>query len=60
MGIIRLFIVFIHDFQDFLSAFSLQLCLHIPDKLIQIRNMVISAYPKDMKFANPSALKTRD
>ncbi len=22
--------------------------------------MVISAYPKDMKFANPSALKTRD
>ncbi len=58
-GIIKLFIVLIHDFSDFLSAFSLQLCLYIPDKFIQIRNMVISAYPKDMKFQNPSAIKSR-
>lgn len=58
-GIIKLFIVLIHDFSDFLSSFSLQLCLYIPDKFIQIRNMVISAYPKDMKFPNPSTIKNR-
>ena len=58
-GIIKLFIVLIHDFSDFLSEFSLQLCLYIPDKFIQIRNMVISAYPKDMKFQNPSQMKNR-
>lgn len=57
-GIVKLFIVLIHDFSDFLSAFSLQLCLFIPDKFIQIRNMVISAYPKEMKFQNPSAIKS--
>ena len=45
-GILRIIIVLIHDFPDFLSAFSLQLCLHIPEKYIQIRNIVLSSYPR--------------
>jgi hypothetical protein len=34
--------------------------LYIPEKFIQIRNMVISAYPKELKFQNPSAIKSRE
>lgn len=45
-GILRIIIVLIHDFPDFLSAFSLQLCLIIPEKFIQIRNIVLSSYPR--------------
>ena len=45
-GALRIIIVLIHDFPDFLSAFSLQICLSIPEKYIQIRNIVLSSYPR--------------
>jgi hypothetical protein len=55
-GIMRIIIVLIHDYSDFLSAFSLQLCLHLPEKYIQIKNIILSAYPKELKFRSPKAI----
>lgn len=49
-GVFKLLIVIIHDFSDFLSAYSLQLCLIPGPRFIQITNMIISAYPREMKF----------
>lgn len=45
-AILKLIIVIIHDFPDFLSEFSLQLILLIGPKFCQLANMIISAYPK--------------
>lgn len=59
-GILRIIIVLIHDFPDFLSAFSLQLCLHIPEKYIQIRNIVLSSYPRQLKFRSPKTINNRE
>jgi hypothetical protein len=59
-GILRIVIVLIHDYPDFLSAFSLQLCLSIPEKFIQVRNIVLSAYPKELKFRSPKAIANRE
>lgn len=59
-GIVRIVIILIHDFSNFLSAFSLQLCLHIPEKYIQIRNIMLSAYPKELKFRSPKAISNRE
>ena len=59
-GIIRIIIILIHDFPDFLSAFSLQLCLYIPEKFIQIKNIVLSAYPSELKFRSPKAILNRE
>ena len=56
----RLIIVLIHDYSDFLSAFSLQLCLHLPEKYIQIKNIILSAYPKDLKFRSPKAVSREE
>lgn len=52
-GVLKLIIIIIHDFPDFLSAFSLQLCLFASPRFIQLNNMIISAYPKEMKFEYP-------
>ncbi len=59
-GILRIIIVLIHDFPDFLSAFSLQLSLHIPEKFIQIKNIMLSSYPRDLKFRSPKAILNRE
>ncbi len=59
-GIFRIIIVLIHDFPDFLSAFSLQLTLHIPDKFVQIRNIVLSSYPRELKFRSPKTIGSRE
>lgn len=59
-GILRLIIVLIHDYSDFLSAFSLQLCLALPEKYIQIKNIILSAYPRDLKFRSPKAVSREE
>lgn len=45
-AVLKLIIVIVHDFPDFLSEFSLQLALVTGPKFIQLNNMIISAYPK--------------
>jgi CCR4-NOT transcription complex subunit 1 len=45
-AILKLILVIIHDFSDFLSEFSLQLALLVAPKFYQLANIIISAYPK--------------
>lgn len=49
-----------HDFSDFLSSFSLQLGLIAGDLFIQLNNMIMSAYPKEMKFETPAKVIKRE
>lgn len=46
----------LHDFPDFLSEFSLSLCNHTADRFVQIRNIILSAFPKALKFPEPQNL----
>eukprot|EP01015_Nassula_variabilis_P035174 TRINITY_DN8797_c0_g1_i2.p1 TRINITY_DN8797_c0_g1~~TRINITY_DN8797_c0_g1_i2.p1 ORF type:complete len:238 (-),score=65.09 TRINITY_DN8797_c0_g1_i2:22-735(-) len=52
-GTLRVFLILLHDFNEFLSDFSFGLCEEIPDKFIQIRNMVLSAFPSSMRPPDP-------
>jgi len=46
LGVLRLFIVILHDFPEFLSEFSLQLGLILGSKYYQLNNVIISSLPK--------------
>lgn len=56
---LRILIVILHDFPDFLQEYYIGLCAAIPANCIQLRNVVLCAYaegtpiPQDLKgFAN--------
>lgn len=60
---LRILIVILHDFPDFLQEYYIGLCAAIPANCIQLRNVVLCAYaegtpiPQDLKgFANLPAL----
>jgi CCR4-NOT transcription complex subunit 1 len=46
LGVLKLIIVLLHDFPDFLSDFSLQLALFAGPKFYQLNNVILSAFPK--------------
>lgn len=52
-GLLRVLLVLLHDFPDFLAAFHLDLTNHIPPNCVQLRNLVLSAFPKFMKLPDP-------
>jgi hypothetical protein len=59
-AILKLILVIIHDFSDFLSEFSLQLALLVAPKFYQLSNIIISAYPKELKFEAPHKVDKRE
>jgi CCR4-NOT transcription complex subunit 1 len=52
-GTLRVLLVLLHDFPDFLSNFASDLCDSIPEKCIQFRNLVLSAFPRALKLPDP-------
>lgn len=52
-GTLRLFLVLLHDFPEFLCSYHYQLCDVIPSNCIQLRNLVLSAFPRLMKLPDP-------
>lgn len=56
-GILRVMTVLLHDFPDFLSEFSPSLCNQVADRFIQLRNMILSAMPRQFLFAEPKNLQ---
>ncbi|CAF0914580.1 unnamed protein product [Brachionus calyciflorus] len=52
-GTLRLFLVLLHDFPEFLCNSHYQLCDAIPSNCIQLRNLVLSAFPRSMKLPDP-------
>ena len=49
----RVFLLLLHDFPELLVEYHCALCDVIPTNCIQIRNLVLSAYPKNMRLPDP-------
>ncbi|KAF9532432.1 Not1-domain-containing protein [Crepidotus variabilis] len=52
-GALRLLLVLLHDFPEFLSEYYFTLCDTIPQRCIQLRNIVLSAFPPAIILPDP-------
>ncbi|XP_077245049.1 uncharacterized protein LOC143885003 isoform X2 [Tasmannia lanceolata] len=53
-GTLRVLLVLLHDFPEFLCDYHLSLCDVIPSSCIQMRNVILSAFPRNMRLPDPS------
>ena len=53
-GALRLLLVLLHDFPDFLSEYYFSLCDVIPHRCIQLRNIILSAFPPAIILPDPN------
>lgn len=52
-GSLRLLLVLLHDFPEFLSEYYFTLCDVIPSRCIQLRNIILSAFPSNILLPDP-------
>ena len=52
-GAMRVLLVLLHDFPEFLCDYHFALCDVIPPSCIQMRNLVLSAFPRNMRLPDP-------
>nr|GMD62445.1 CCR4-NOT transcription complex subunit 1-like [Ipomoea batatas] len=52
---LRVLLIILNDFPEFLCDYHFSFCDVIPSTCIQMRNMVLSACPRNMNLPNPSA-----
>nr|CAG8466511.1 6213_t:CDS:10 [Entrophospora candida] len=52
-GTLRVLLVLLHDFPEFLSGYHLSFCDVIPSTCIQLRNLILSAFPRTMRLPDP-------
>lgn len=52
-GIARVLLVVMHDFPEVLCQNHLKLCGNMPPRCIQLRNIVLSAFPKTVILMDP-------
>ncbi|PFH49091.1 hypothetical protein AMATHDRAFT_81473 [Amanita thiersii Skay4041] len=52
-GALRLLLVLLHDFPEFLSEYYFTLCDVIPARCIQLRNIILSAFPRSIVLPDP-------
>ena len=52
-GTLRIILVLLHDFPEFLCEFHFRLCDVIPASCVQMRNLVLSAFPRGMNPPDP-------
>lgn len=52
-GTLRLLLVLLHDFPEFLSEYYFTLCDVIPPRCIQLRNIILSAFPPAIILPDP-------
>lgn len=53
-GALRLLLVLLHDFPEFLSEYYFTLCDVIPQRCIQLRNIILSAFPPAIVLPDPN------
>ncbi|XP_022731102.1 CCR4-NOT transcription complex subunit 1-like isoform X15 [Durio zibethinus] len=53
-GTLRLLLVLMHDFPEFLCNYHFSFCDVIPSSCIQMRNIILSAHPSNMQLPDPS------
>ncbi|CAE8592986.1 unnamed protein product, partial [Polarella glacialis] len=49
----RMLLVLLHDFPEFLCDYHFSFCDIIPVPCVQIRNLILSAFPRNMKLPDP-------
>uniref|UniRef100_A0A183BRX3 CCR4-NOT transcription complex subunit 1 n=1 Tax=Globodera pallida TaxID=36090 RepID=A0A183BRX3_GLOPA len=52
-GTLRVLLVILHDFPEILCEYHYVLCDVIPANCVQLRNLILSAYPRDMRLPDP-------
>lgn len=52
-GTLRVLLVLLHDVPEFLSDYHLALCDLIPANCVQLRNLILSAFPRSMRLPDP-------
>ncbi|CAJ0847288.1 16872_t:CDS:10 [Entrophospora sp. SA101] len=52
-GTLRILLVLLHDFPEFISGYHLSFCDVIPSTCIQLRNLILSAFPRTMRLPDP-------
>lgn len=52
-GALRLLLVLLHDFPEFLSEYYFTLCDIIPPRCVQLRNIILSAFPRSLVLPDP-------
>ncbi|KAF8078158.1 Not1-domain-containing protein [Lyophyllum atratum] len=52
-GALRLVLVLLHDFPEFLSEYYFSLCDAVPPNCVQLRNIVLSAFPPSLVLPDP-------
>ena len=52
-GTLRVLLVLLHDFPEFLCDYHYQFCDVIPPNCIQMRNLILSAFPRNMRLPDP-------
>ncbi|KAH9529601.1 CCR4-NOT transcription complex subunit 1 [Dermatophagoides farinae] len=52
-GTVKLFLLLLHDFPDFLSQFSFLICDNLPYNSFQLHNIVLSASPQAYHLPSP-------
>jgi len=52
-GILRILLVLLHDFPEFLCDYHFAFCDVLPPTCIQLRNLILSAFPQSMKLPDP-------
>jgi CCR4-NOT transcription complex subunit 1 len=52
-GSLRILLVLLHDFPEFLCEYHFALCDAIPASCIQLRNLILSAFPRNMRLPDP-------
>ena len=52
-GTLRILLVLLHDFPSFLCEFHFSFCENIPISSFQMRNLVLSAFPKNTQLPDP-------
>ena len=52
-GTLRILLVLLHDFPEFLCDHHYSFCDVIPPNCIQMRNLILSAFPTNMRLPDP-------
>ncbi|SCM20590.1 CCR4-NOT transcription complex subunit 1, putative [Plasmodium chabaudi adami] len=50
---LRILLLLLHDFPEFLCVYSFSFCNSIPLNCMQLRNIILSALPRNTKLPNP-------
>lgn len=53
-GTLRVLLVLVHDFPEFLCDYHFAFCDVIPPSCIQMRNLILSAFPRNMRLPDPA------